>query len=114
MKFEDKSNPYFGGGKLSMREWVKKDVAEMEKEMQKKNWESDGVPYGLDEIKTYIITIAGGGPSMEIEIDTRKGEILGGQYNYAWWGSPESVEIDEVEAETIARYYDVYISDDSE
>ena len=109
MKFEDKANPYFEGGKKTMQEWVNENIEEMEKEMKKEDFESEGIPYGLRVVKVYEIVIAFGGPSMVIEIDTMDGEIQGGRYRYAWYSTPEVVEIDEEQAEKVAQYYDLYI-----
>jgi len=106
MKFEDKSNPYFGGGKMTMSEWVKKDIDSMPNEMEKVEFEG-GDHYGVGVRKIYNITIAGGGPSMDIDIDTQNGEIYGGRYNYGWWGDNESVELSESEADTVAEYYGI-------
>jgi hypothetical protein len=106
MKFEDKENPYFGGGKMSMYKYVQKDLRDMEKEMQKEDFEGEDC-YGVDITKTYTLTIAGGGPSMVIDIDTQNGEIIGGEYRYAWYTTPEIVELNESEAETVANYYGV-------
>lgn len=108
MKFEDKSNPYFGGGKMTMQEWVEKDIASMQKEMDKKNFEAQEC-YGVDEKKVYTLTLAGGGPAMWVEIEVVDGSITGGRYQYTWYTPMEEVELDEREAQTVADYYGLYI-----
>jgi len=109
MKFQEKGNPYFGGGKMTMREWVQKELEDMRKEQEKDNFESkDEYHYGVNIYKIYEIIIAGGGPSMRIQIDTQGGEITGGRYHYGWWGDDEEVELSDEEAETIVSYYGIY------
>lgn len=115
MKFQDKNNPYFGGGKLSMEKYVKKEIGKMEKKMEKDNFEPRYEDhYGIDKLVTYEIIIAGGGPSMIIEIWVRSGEIVGGEYKYGWWGDNENVELSENEAETVANYYGLNIESEGE
>jgi len=107
MKFQDKGNPYFGGGKLSMREWVKKNIEKTRKQYEKGKDGSEE-HYGIGETIVYDITLAGGGPSLRIEIDVQSGEVVGGRYVYSWYSIPEIEEIDAEDAEMIANYYGVY------
>ena len=112
MKFEDKSNPYFGGGKITMQEYVDNQQKEMKQEMEKENFETENV-YGISEKKIYTLVLAGGGPSLVVEIDTEKNEkyneIIGGRYIYSWYSTPEIVELSADEAEIVGNYYGLYI-----
>lgn len=86
MTFEDEKNPYFGAGKVTMQKWVNTTLLEYRKDMENPEFEPENA-YGVTEKKVYSLILAGGGPSMEVEIDVEKNDkhnnIIGGRFIYS-------------------------------
>jgi hypothetical protein len=107
MKFQDPSNPYFGGGKLTPQEWVDKSTAEMADESAKDEFESEQpVGYGIKTVHEIIVAFGGPDARYYIDVDD-KHNIVSGVWEYAWWGDNEKVELTAEQAETVMSYYGI-------
>jgi len=107
MKFTDPKNPYFGGGKLTPQEWVDQETAQMADGSMAGDFEPEQ-PIGYGAKTVHEIIVAFGGPDARYHIDVDdKHQILGGTWEYGWWGDNEKVKLTEEQADAVMSYYGI-------